>query len=152
MYFAESAEQDQTAHTCSLILLCTIQLSIINYYQRKPCPLSYSQLKLIYAIIVTLISEGQLFTERQNLRLVEILNICRRQIKCDRKIEICFRKGRKHCGKRRKCWLPAFSLFPTMFSKCFLFKVVKSRDGVVYKELTWNRSITFGIYLGTQQK
>ena len=22
----------------------------------------------------------------------------------------------KHCGKKRKCWLPAFSLFPTMFS------------------------------------
>ena len=23
--------------------------------------------------------------------------------------------GRKHCGKRRKCWFPAFSPFPTMF-------------------------------------
>ena len=23
---------------------------------------------------------------------------------------------RKHCGKRRKCWQPAFSPFPTMFS------------------------------------
>ena len=23
---------------------------------------------------------------------------------------------RKHCGKRRKCWLPAFSPFPKMFS------------------------------------
>ena len=22
----------------------------------------------------------------------------------------------KHCGKRRKCWLPAFSPFPSMFS------------------------------------
>ena len=22
----------------------------------------------------------------------------------------------KHCGKRRKCWLPAFSPFPTVFS------------------------------------
>ena len=22
---------------------------------------------------------------------------------------------RKHCGKKGKCWLPAFSLFPTMF-------------------------------------
>ena len=31
---------------------------------------------------------------------------------------------RKHCGKRRKCWLPALSLFPTMFSKGFFFKVV----------------------------
>ena len=30
---------------------------------------------------------------------------------------ICFGLGRKHCGKGRKCWLPAFSPFPTMFSK-----------------------------------
>ena len=38
---------------------------------------------------------------------------------------------RKHCRKRRKCCLPAFSPFPTMFSKGFFFRVVKSRDGVV---------------------
>ena len=29
---------------------------------------------------------------------------------------------RKHCGKKRKCWLPAFSPFPTMF-----FKTVTSK-------------------------
>ena len=46
------------------------------------------------------------------------------------KIIICFEKGRKHCGKRRKCWSPAFSPFPTMFSKDFYYKVVKSRDCV----------------------
>ena len=28
----------------------------------------------------------------------------------------------KHCGKRRKCWLPAFYPFPTMFLKDFFFK------------------------------
>ena len=39
--------------------------------------------------------------------------------------------GRKHCGKRRKCWLPAFSPFLTMFSKGFFCKVVKSQDYVV---------------------
>ena len=34
--------------------------------------------------------------------------------------------------KRRKCWLPAFSPFPTMFSKVFFpGGVVKSRDCVV---------------------
>ena len=37
----------------------------------------------------------------------------------------------KHCGKRRKCWLSAFSPFPTMFSKGFFLRVVKSRDCVV---------------------
>ena len=26
-------------------------------------------------------------------------------------------QDRKHCGKRRKCWLPAFSLFPALFSE-----------------------------------
>ena len=34
-------------------------------------------------------------------------------------------------GKRRKCWLSAFSPFSTMFSKGFLLRVVKSRDCVV---------------------
>ena len=48
------------------------------------------------------------------------------------KIEICFGKGsRKHCVKRRKCWLPAFPPFPTMFSKGFFPRVVKSRHCVV---------------------
>ena len=42
-----------------------------------------------------------------------------------------FDRVKKHCGKRRKCWLPAFSPFPTMFSKAFFFGVVKSRDCLV---------------------
>ena len=47
------------------------------------------------------------------------------------KFEICFLKGTKHCGKRWKCWLSAFSPFPTMFSKAFSVRVVESRDCVV---------------------
>ena len=43
----------------------------------------------------------------------------------------CFGNGRKHCGKGRKCWLLAFSPFPTMFSKGFLYMVFKIRDSVV---------------------
>ena len=69
-----------------------------------------------------ILSCGYLFTKRQNFRLVQIESICRRQNKCDWKIEICFGKGRKHCGKRRKCWLPAFSPFPTMFLKGFFIQ------------------------------
>ena len=45
-------------------------------------------------------------------------------------ISLCDRVT-KHCGKRRKCWLPAFSPFPTVFSKAFFFRVVKSWDCVV---------------------
>ena len=37
----------------------------------------------------------------------------------DSKIEICVGKSRKHCRKRRKCWFPSFSPFPTMFPKAF---------------------------------
>ena len=39
--------------------------------------------------------------------------------------ELKFGLGRaENTGKRRKCWLPAFSLFPTMFSKDFRFGAV----------------------------
>ena len=54
--------------------------------------------------------------------------------KCGSKIEICFWKNRKHCGKRRKCWLQAFSPFPTMFSSSFFFNAIKS--GLCGKGLT----------------
>ena len=46
-------------------------------------------------------------------------------------IEICIGKGGKHDRKRRKCWLLAFSPFPTMFSKGFFSRVLKSRNCVV---------------------
>ena len=50
-----------------------------------------------------------------------------------------FEQHRKHCGKRRKCWLPAFSPFPTMFSRAFSFGVVKSR-------VVWYRVNSFFFY------
>ena len=50
-----------------------------------------------------------LFTKWQKFRLVKIESICRQQNKCHLKIEICFRRSRKHCGKRRKWWLPFFT-------------------------------------------
>ena len=65
------------------------------------------------------------------LRLIQILSTCRGQNNSDSKIEICVGKSRKHCGKRRKCWLPAFSPFPTMFSLAFFSTEVKSWDCVV---------------------
>ena len=43
-------------------------------------------------------------------------------------------RGHKNSRKRIKCWLPAFSPFPTMFSKAFFFRVFKSQDCAV--ELT----------------
>ena len=43
------------------------------------------------------------------------------------------KEDRKHCEKRRKCWLPTCSPLPTMFSKGFFFRFVKS--GLCGKEL-----------------
>ena len=42
-----------------------------------------------------------------------------------------FDKSRKHFSKSRKCWLPAFSPFPTVFSKALLFSFVKSGGSLV---------------------
>ena len=33
--------------------------------------------------------------------------------------------------QRRKCWLPAFTTFPILFSKAFYLRVVKTRDSMV---------------------
>ena len=56
--------------------------------------------------------------------------------------------GRKHCGKKRKCWEPAFSIFPTMFSECFFFMVVKSQEIFAINNLTLFSSIPNDKILG----
>ena len=38
---------------------------------------------------------------------------------------------RKCCGKRRKCWLPAFFPLPLVFSNAFFFRGIKSGHCVV---------------------
>ena len=53
------------------------------------------------------------------------------KINMTEKFKFVLEKVDKHCGKRRKCWLPAFSPFPAMFSKDFLFKVIISQDSEV---------------------
>ena len=53
------------------------------------------------------------------------------KINVTQKLKSCLWKGRKHSGKERICLLPVFSLFPTMFSKGFLYRVVKTHNRVV---------------------
>ena len=57
-------------------------------------------------------------------------------------ISLFDRVGKKHCGQRRKCWLPAFSPFSPVFSKSFFFRVVKSLDCVVQRYLKLLRRAT----------
>ena len=56
-------------------------------------------------------------SRRQKFRLVQTESDNRRQNNEMDKIEMCFAIYRKHCGKRRKCWLLACSLFSTIFSR-----------------------------------
>ena len=76
----------------------------------------------------------------KELRDVQIQSICRRQININSKFETCFGMVRKHCGKRRKCWLKAFF--------CFSHKVFKSfpslgclKSGLCGKGLTLYHTI-----------
>ena len=71
---------------------------------------------------------SKLYSKQRNFQLTETGKICRQQNKCDLKIKCCCWKGRKHCGKRRKYWLPAFSPFPTMFSEGYFLRVIRNRD------------------------
>ena len=52
---------------------------------------------------------------------------------------------RKHCLKRRKCWSPAFSTFPTMFSKIFLFLQGREKSfvGIKHEQVEWNFEVDF---------
>ena len=74
---------------------------------------------------------AELEEPRIGIRLVQIESIYRPKNKHDSKFEFCFGKGRKHLGKRRKCWLPAFSPFPTIFPKAFSFKEITSQNFMV---------------------
>ena len=71
------------------------------------------------------------FTRLPKPRPLQTESICRRQNKCDSKIEVCYGRSRKNCEKRRKCWLPAFSPFCSMISKAYYFMAVECRDCVL---------------------
>ena len=65
----------------------------------------------------------------------QIQSSCRQRFQCFLNYNFCLRSGRKHYGKRRKCWLPAFSPFSTMFSS-LLLQGLENLDCVV-KDLTF---------------
>ena len=73
---------------------------------------------------------SKLFSRRQNCTLIQLKEISRWQIKCCSNDRDCLRK---HCGKRRKCWLPAFSPFPTMFSNPFFANFGRYHTGLFRK-------------------
>ena len=80
---------------------------------------------------------NQPFTKRQNINLSKFKGFADDISKVAKMANfVCDRveTWKKHCGKRRKCWLTAFSPFPTMFSKSLFLRVIKSQDCVVKSE------------------
>ena len=59
---------------------------------------------------------------------------------------MCFGKGTKHFGKGRKCWLPAFSPFPTIFLTGSLCRGIKSRYCVLPAFLPFPRMFSNGSF------
>ena len=57
--------------------------------------------------------------KKKRLRFSARLNVFTDN-KCNLKDDFRLWLGETYGGKRRKCWFPAFSSFPTMFSKAFL--------------------------------
>ena len=53
------------------------------------------------------------------LDLSKLKAVVYNKIKVTEKLKMILGRTENIVGKRRKCWLPAFSPFPTMFSKGF---------------------------------
>ena len=70
--------------------------------------------------------------------------ICTWQTKNNWILKFIMGNGGKHCGKRRKCWLPAFSPFLSMFWKGLFLKVVKSRDCLVKSIFSFSHNVSSG--------
>ena len=71
-------------------------------------------------------------------------SICRHQNKCY--VKLCVSKVRKHRGKRRKCWLPAFS----PFLQCFQMDSY-SGSGLCGKELNFYLIMVLLYLLGSER-
>ena len=52
------------------------------------------------------------------------------KINVTQKLNFALGRVVKHCGKWRKCWLPAISPFSTRFPIAFFLRIIKSRDCV----------------------
>ena len=116
----------------SMLLLDLSALHSILYRPLASFPYNHCQDNFRLSQMLFGIKRGLLLKTLYQ-RLLQTEGICRQHnwMWWKKKSQFWFGKSRKDCGKRRKCWLPAFSPFPTMLSKAFLSRVVKSCDCVV---------------------
>ena len=87
---------------------------------------------MVTYIMSNSVNKQRVLTQVKLCRLISVQFSCSQSIfSMWEELPTCLGKGRKHGGNRRKCWLPAFSPFPTMFSQGFFLRVIKSRDSLV---------------------
>ena len=76
---------------------------------------------------ILLFQRGLTLSRKTNFRLVQTERFCRRQFQIQWEWQKSLWMGRKHRGKRRNCSFRAISSFPTVFSKDFYCRHVKTR-------------------------
>ena len=74
-------------------------------------------MKIYLTSFVLLLSVVLSLNQRKKIDLLKLKALANDKINVIENFEVYFEKDRKYCGKRRKCWLPAFSPFPKVFSK-----------------------------------
>ena len=97
-----------------------------------------------------LVLSVKLFTKRQNFRFVQIESFCRRQNKCDLKIEICFWNDKNILEKGENAGYQHFLLFPKCFQKLpslESFKVRIERERVESKILLFGKGFKPALYI-----
>ena len=82
-----------------------------------PFPQKSIRSELAKLFSISIYSKFNSLPNDKNFWLLQIEWICRRQNKCDSKPNICFGKGRKHCGKGENAGYQHFLLFPQCFQK-----------------------------------
>ena len=89
------------------------------------------KLKSFLGRVDNIVGKGKNADNRQILDWSKCKELADNKINVTEKLKSFFGRVGKHCGKRRKCRLPAFSPFPTMFSEGLFIRVIKSQDYVV---------------------
>ena len=119
--------------------------SIFSFFSQCSLPLPRKYLFLDSSCFV-LCQRFNSLPKLQTFRLIQIESIRDNKIKVLKMMIFVFDRVENIGAKRRKCWLPAFSPFPSMFSKGLLLRVVKSPNCAV-KGYTWTGLYFFGTRL-----
>ena len=102
-------------------LVDTVMLPIFTGNQAAAAERWHSDVVLLIMVYSTLTEINSLPNDKI-LDWSKLKAFADNKITMNEKLKFALKSVGKNCGKRRKCWLPAFSSFPTMFSKVLLIR------------------------------